>query len=138
MFDFNKLLNVYLIWLDKSKLFFSDIFVYLYIRIYLSILLAINIIIWIFCYFIIKQINYDQIFLHYNVDFGINLIGKASNIYLIPILGLAIITVNFLLYGNISKHKDRKFISHILFVSALIANIVLLISTASIYLINFR
>ncbi|MFH0891996.1 MAG: hypothetical protein V1867_04405 [Candidatus Falkowbacteria bacterium] len=113
-------------------------FYYRHVKIYSFVLLAVNAIIWLIARFIGSNIDTDQIALHYNVDFGIDYYGDTEKIYIIPLLGLIIIVVNFFLYVNLSPRKDRKFISHILLAAAGIANIILLTAIVSIYLVNFR
>ena len=82
--------------------------------------------------------------LHYNVDFGIDLIGNVRQIYIIPLIGLVIVLFNLILLSfayrkNIApERRDAdKFLANLLLGSALFANFILLFSVASIYLINF-
>ena len=138
MFNFAKLFDFFISFRQNFKTNFFDPLFFWYIKIYLSILLFINIIIWLIAGYLNMQMGEGLMALHYNVDFGINLIGEANKIYIIPLLGIIIIIINTLLFILVSRHKDKIFISHILFITALIANIILLVSTASIYLINFR
>jgi len=113
-------------------------FYYRHVKIYSFVLLVINAIIWAIARFVDSNIDTDQIALHYNVDFGIDYYGDTEKIYIIPVLGLVIIIVNFFLYANVSLRKDRKFISHVLLAAAGIANVILLAAIVSIYLVNFR
>jgi hypothetical protein len=115
-----------------------DLFSFLHVKIYLLIIIILNLAIWLSTRYIAKAIGSELIALHYNVDFGINLIGEATKIYIIPFLGLIIILINLVLLNIVSRHKDRKFLAHILFLSALISNLILLAGLASIYLINFK
>lgn len=113
---------------------------HLYIRIYLIALICINLLIWLLSYIInIQHIDQELIILHYNVNFGVNLIGSAKRIYIAPILGL-IISVNnfFILLGIYKFGQDKKFFVHLLFVSAVMSNLLLLVAIISLYLINFR
>jgi len=113
-----------------------DIFSFLYIRIYLIILLSINLLIWLIAFNINKNVSQDLVFLHYNVTFGINLIGSVKRVYIIPLLGLVIIIINFILLLFI--HRQAKFIVHLLLFTAMLANLFLIAAIISIYLINFR
>jgi hypothetical protein len=135
--NYNKIQNNIYLFFNNLKAYFSDVFAYFYIKLYLIILIIINLIIWLLSNYINRQIGNELMYLHYNVDFGVDLIGESRNIFIVPLLGLAIIIVNFILYGNISKYKNRKFISHILFMGAMVSNIILLISVILVYLINF-
>ncbi len=113
---------------------------HLYIRIYLIALICINSLIWLLSYIInIQHINHELIILHYNINFGVNLIGNAKKIYIAPILGL-IISVNnlFVLLGIYKFGQDKKFFGHLLLASTVISNLLLLMAIISLYLINSR
>jgi len=114
-----------------------DLLSFFYIKIYLIILTLLNIAIWALSFFIDSRIEGQQIALHYNVDFGIDFYGDKNNIYIIPILGLLIIIINFSLIVSVSRSRDRRFISHVLMIASLISNIILLTAVISVYLINF-
>lgn len=105
-------------------------------RVYLAVLLGLNSLNWIAAYAINKNVSQNLIVLHYNIDFGVNLIGGAKRVYLIPLLGLIIILINFILLVII--HRQGKFIVHLLMAGAILANLFLLAGLASLYLINFR
>lgn len=138
MFDLSKLFNFFYLIRQNIKSNLFDLFAHLYVKIYFFILLIINIIIWLTARFIDTEIGEELIALHYNVDFGINLIGEAKKIYIIPLLGFLIIIINFIIFGSVGKYRGRVFIFHILFAASLLANIILLMAITSIYLINFR
>jgi hypothetical protein len=74
--------------------------------------------------------------LHYNVNLGVNLIGNAKDIYIIPTLGLTFIVINFILLLNI--FRKNKFLVHLLLGFSLVINLFLISGTAAIYLVNFR
>ncbi len=137
MFNLSKFINFLYFFRQNFISFFSKLFSYLYIKIYLILLFILNITIWSTAYFIDARIDEELIALHYNVDFGINLIGEAKKIYIIPLLGLVIILINFILATSVSRRRDGMFISHILFISSIVINIILLLAIASVYLINF-
>ncbi len=107
------------------------------VKIYLVLLLILNVLIWIGAKYIAAMVNADQIALHYSVGFGIDYYGDTVKIYIIPLLGLLIILLNFSLYAIVAKYKDNNFIGHILFSGAIVSNLILLISMFSIYIINF-
>ncbi len=109
---------------------------FFYARVYLAVLLGLNLLDWLAAYAINKNVSQNLIVLHYNIDFGVNLIGDAKRIYLIPLLGLIIILINFILLAVI--HRQSKFIVHLLLSGAIFANLFLLAGLASLYLINFR
>jgi hypothetical protein len=114
-----------------------DLLTLFYIKVYLLALFVANILIWAMSFFIDSRIDRQQIALHYNVDFGIDYYGDKNKIYIIPILGVLIIFINFLLLASTSRSRDKKFIAHILMTTALVSNIILLTAAISVYLINF-
>ncbi|MDD5294703.1 MAG: hypothetical protein PHP21_02165, partial [Patescibacteria group bacterium] len=67
---------------------------YFFIRLYFIVLLGLNLLIWLTAYFITASVSQDLVVLHYNIDFGVDLIGSVQRIYIIPLLGLIIILVN--------------------------------------------
>lgn len=109
---------------------------FMFVRIYLLFLLALNIINWLLAFYVNNNVSQNLVVLHYNINLGVNLIGEAKDIYIIPAIGLVFIAVNFLLLLNIFR-KD-KFLTHLLLGSSLLTNLFLIISTAAIYLVNFR
>jgi hypothetical protein len=118
----------------------SEAGAYLSIKIYLTSTLLINSAAWFVAYYIFSRVGQPQIALHYSVDFGIDLYGDTVKIFIIPVLGLLILLLNtaILLFLGVYNKKDLLFLSHIFMVAALLANILLLIASASIYLVNFR
>ena len=113
-----------------------DLLGFIYVRIYLIVSIGVNLLNWSTALFINQNVSQKLVFLHYNVNFGVDLIGDVSRVYIIPLLGLIIIVVNFILL--IFIHKHSKFIVHLLLGAALMANLFLSAAIASVYLINFR
>jgi len=127
-----------------------DLFDYLYIKIYLAIILFINLSNWTIAkvisdktkqdLYISQYSNSDSVkdlfILHYNVDFGINLVGRVERVYIMPLFGLLILIINLFLL--LYFYKNNKFISHLLLTSVFLVNVFLLMALVSIYLINFR
>lgn len=107
-----------------------------FVRIYLLFLLALNIINWMLAFYVNNNVSQNLVVLHYNVNLGVNLIGEVKEIYTIPILGLTFIMINFILLLNI--FKNNKFLIHLVLGFSLLINLFLIISTAAIYLVNFR
>ena len=136
MLDFDLHKMVYIA-KDAIKHFFVSIFGFTYIIVYLFISILLNVAIWVLARFILTQIDSNMLALHYTVGFGIDYYDNAAKIFIIPLIGLFVILVNSLLYSMLSGHKDRRFLSHILFITAIFVNIILLSSAASVYLINF-
>lgn len=138
MQPFIRAVNNFHIFLFNAKSFWQNIFIYSYVKVYFAALVVINAALWLAARFIGGGAGDGPITLHYNVDFGVDLIGGAARIYIIPLTGLFVIFLNFTLFGYVSLHKDRKLVSHILFSASLVANFLLCAAIASIYLANFR
>jgi hypothetical protein len=109
---------------------------------YLIVISGINLLNWLSAYVININVSRDLVVLHYNVDFGVNLIGNVRQIYTLPLLGLIIFLVNFIILVFIFKRNYRlaeakRVFSHVLLASALGVNLFLFIALTLIYLINF-
>ncbi|MBU0722281.1 hypothetical protein KKA93_02385 [Patescibacteria group bacterium] len=134
--DGHKILNY--LYLGREKLVQAILYLvsFMFVRMYLLFLFALNIINWLLAFYINNNVSQNLVVLHYNVNLGVNLIGNARDIYIIPTLGLAFIAINFLLLLNIFK-KD-KFLIHLLLGFSLLINLFLIAGTVVIYLVNFR
>jgi len=134
--DGHKILNY--LYLSREKL--TQVVLYLvsfmFVRIYLLFLFSLNIINWFLAYYVNNNVSQNLVVLHYNVNLGVNLIGAAKDIYIIPTLGLAFILINFILLLNI--FRKNKFLIHLIFGFSLLINLFLIASTLAIYLVNFR
>ncbi len=119
-----------------SRIFFGALD-FLFIKVYLSILIVLNLFIWLSAFMISNKIEGDLMILHYNVDFGVDLFGSVSQIFNIPLLGLIVILLNFLVYIIFHQNKNFRFLGHLLMIASLLVNLILLTSLGPIYLINF-
>ena len=135
MLNIGKLLNYFHIGRQMSVAAVGDLSSFFYVRVYLIIVAAINFISWLSAYIVNKKISSDLVVLHYNIDFGANLIGSVKEIYIIPFLGTLIILINVVLLLFI--HRQSRFLAHALLAGALFANIFFLLALASVYMVNF-
>jgi hypothetical protein len=108
----------------------------LYAKVLIALAVLTNAANWYFAYLISSNITAERTILHYNVDFGINLIGSENQLYIIPLIGLLVFLVNFFILPLYYNQKEIKFLSYYLFTVSIISNIFLLLAEASIYLIN--
>jgi len=113
-----------------------DVLALPYIKLLTALNLLLNALLWLSTYAINTLVSQELIVLHYNVDFGVNLIGSSHSLYMIPALGLYIVTVNFFLCVFIKT--DRRLFAYLLNAAALSAGSFLLLALGSLYLINFR
>ncbi len=106
--------------------------------IFLISFLLVNSLCWYAAFKLNKYAEGSQIALHYSVDAGIDYYGESKNIFILPFLGLVVFFVNLIVFVISFKHKDKSFISYLLFVSAVLVNVVLLTAITSIYFVNFK
>lgn len=83
----------------KLKLYFTNIW-FLW-----GICLILNIITFLFIYFKIHP-GSKTLALHYNVLVGVEWYGAGKNLYFIPVAGLAILLVNFILFKALKGTKN--------------------------------
>lgn len=88
--------------------------------------LIINIGVWLYLALKVKSQS-DPIFLHYNIYFGVDLIGEWYQIFIMPLTGLIIYFIN--LYFSYIIYRREKIISYsIISLTAVIQLIILLAS----------
>lgn len=97
--------------------------------------LAINLSEWIILKVFIKPVDFP-IILHYNVYFGVDMVGNYKSVFLIPLIGLALFLVNFLLSLYFYRSKER-IASYLLLMAALMIQLSLLVAALSIIIINY-
>jgi len=134
--DSHKILNYLYLSREKSVQAVLHMVSFIFVRVYLILLFALNIINWLLAFYVENNVSQNLVVLHYNVNLGVNLIGDAKDIYIIPTLGLSFIVINFLLLLNI--FRKNKFLIHLLLGFSLLVNLFLIAGTAAIYLVNFR
>jgi hypothetical protein len=97
--------------------------------------LVANVANWIVLKIFVKPIEGD-IILHYNVYFGVDSTGGYREIYFLPVAGIFILVFNFFLGVFFFKNKER-IVSYVLLMAALMANLCLIIASATVILINY-
>ncbi|HPT08101.1 MAG TPA: hypothetical protein PLE28_00155 [bacterium] len=115
----------------------KNLFLYSFIKVYSAILLFINLVLWVATIIMRHYLNQDIAILHYNVDFGIDLIGSKNYLFLIPVFSLFFIILNQIILIKFLKNDSFKFWSHFLLAFLLLFNIFLILILFSIYSINF-
>lgn len=134
--DGHKILDYLYLGREKLAQAVLSLIGFMFVKIYLFFLLVLNAINWLLAFYVNNNVSQNLIVLHYNVNLGVNLIGAAEDIYIIPTLGLAFIMINFFLLLNI--FRNNKFLIHLLMGFSLLINLFLIAGTAAIYLVNFR
>lgn len=97
--------------------------------------LLLNVATWATAAFFIRPVDFP-IVLHYNVYFGVDLIGDWWQVYSFPTIGLIILALNMSLGLFFYRRKER-IISHVLLLGACLVEVCVAIATASIILINY-
>jgi len=138
MFEISRFNESFYTWRQKFVGDFSYLFKFFFIRLCSILLLGFNLFIWLVVYLINLSVSQDLVVLHYNIDFGVDLIGSVKRLFIVPILSLIVFIVNEALLFAFSRHKDFKFIAYLLFGASLAVNLFLVAALGSIYLINFR
>lgn len=107
-------------------------------KLYFPVLFFLQALAWWGAYYVYSSLTGDILVLHYNVDFGIDLIGVPARIFSYPLFGLGIILINIALAAAFYRHKDFRVFSHLLLGAAVYFSLVLNVALFFIYFINFR
>lgn len=120
----------------KSKYFFSqDFFRSSLVQWVIIAALLVNFADWGVVAFFIRPVDFP-IILHYNVYFGVDVIGAWWQIYFLPLIGLLILSVNTLL-GYLFYQQKERIVAHLLLLATFIVQICISIAVASLLLINY-
>ena len=105
------------------------------VRIISIIFLGVNLSIWLIAYLLFYYLKAErEIALHYNIYFGIDLIGSRWQLFYLPIVGAIIIIFNILI--ALLTYNKNQFIIKVLAVSTLLVQLFILLSIISIAYIN--
>jgi hypothetical protein len=85
--------------------------------------------------YFIRPVDFP-IILHYNVYFGVDVIGAWWQLYFLPLIGLAILSVNAVL-GYLFYQQKERIVAHLLVLATFIVQIGITIAVASLLLINY-
>jgi hypothetical protein len=107
-------------------------------RLYFLIIGLLQLAAWLEAIFIYRQLSGDLVVLHYNVDFGIDLVGTPTRIFIYPFFGLGIFLLNLGLAAALNTQRDFRIFIHLLLSAALIFGLFLNLALLFVYLINFR
>lgn len=97
--------------------------------------LIVNLANWGFIAFFIRPVDF-LIILHYNVYFGVDVIGSWWQMYLMPSIGLLLLVVNASL-GFLFYQRRERIVAHLLMLATFIVQVGLSIGVASLLLINY-
>jgi hypothetical protein len=119
-----------------SKIFTTLIFKNKFCQITFGLSLVINLIIWLSLYYHFFPLQHfgESVPLRFNIYFGINLIGKWYEVFVMPIIGLFFIAINFIL-ADVIYLRD-KIVSYFLLGTSVFTQILLGLAAYMIVLIN--
>jgi len=107
-------------------------------RLYLLAILIIQAVSWWLASYIFREIAGNVLILHYNIDFGIDLIGAPNLIFYFPLFGALLLLLNLIFLVILGSGRHFKIQSHFLMAATTISNLGILATLLLIYLINFR
>lgn len=132
----SKVLNYFYLGAGRYRAALADFFFRKTTIVMLSIGVLCNAVTWFLAIILTSTLKDNLAILHYNVIFGIDRIGLPVNIYILPIAGLTVLTLNFFLGVGLLR-KNEIIPSQQLLVTAAASNLILLVSSYLIYSINF-
>lgn len=116
--------------------FFAQEYFKSHIVIWLLILsLAANLADWAILKIWVKPVDFP-IILHYNVYFGVDLVGGYRQVYVLPLIGFVLFLINSTLSLYFYGQKER-IASYILLIAVLMIQLSLIVASASVILINY-
>lgn len=133
---FSKIFNYLFVGIGHLKTALRFLILDRHFRIFIIISAALNLLSWAGAYFLRSLIGSELAVLHYNVVFGIDLIGPASQFFILPLVGLIIFFINCLAAALLFGNRER-LLSFVSLITMMIANLFCLISLYFAYLINF-
>jgi hypothetical protein len=133
----DKIFNYFYVSQKNFFYFWRDFLGFFFIKLYLIINIILNVILWYGAYWLVKKLPAALVALHYNIDFGINLIGEARNIYIIAVSGSIVFLVNLFLSALLLKREEGKIIAHLLMSLSIVIHFYLAAGLFSLYLVNF-
>lgn len=97
--------------------------------------LILNAVNWGLIAFFIRPVDFP-IVLHYNVYFGVDVIGAWWQVYYLPLIGLMILFINTVLGYVFYKQKER-IVAHLLMFATFVVQIALTIAVSGLLIINY-
>ena len=97
--------------------------------------LLINLASWSVLAYFIRPVDFP-IVLHYNVFFGVDMIGAWWQAYSIPLMGVAVLCINGTL-GLVFFQQKERVVAHLLLLASFVVQMAVLVATAAIVVINY-
>ena len=99
------------------------------------ITIFLNVANWVILYIFIKPVDLP-IILHYNVYFGVDMIGDWWQVYFLPSMGAVFFIINTFLAGFFYE-KNERIASYIFLLVAFLIQVGIIIASASVIAINY-
>ncbi len=122
---------------NKLKVLFIDLFSFLFVKIFLIFIFVFNLLFFYLSYLMYSKLSQDIVILHYNIDFGIDLIGSKQALLNFPLLSLFVFLFYIIILLFLVKRDDFKFWAYILLSFLSLFCIFISLALLSLYLINF-
>lgn len=97
--------------------------------------LVANVTNWMGLWILVRPID-GNIILHYNVYFGVDMMGNWKLVFIMPSVGLLLFLINFFL-ALYFYHQKERIASYILLLASLMIQLSLLVASVSIIIINY-
>ena len=118
-----------------GNFFAKDFFRSGYVHWALICSILLNFLDWGLLAYFIKAVDFP-IILHYNVYFGVDLIGDWWQVYFLPLVGVMVIGVNLALGLFFYQQKER-IVTHVLLLASTIVQVIITIGVINIIRINY-
>lgn len=128
--NFFKKMALHLNFFWKREIWKSEISLWLVL-----ITFIFNAINWSILFVFIRSVDAD-IILHYNVYFGVDQIGNSRIIFTLPLIGFFLFIINLFLADFFYRNCER-IASYILLLAALMVQVLLVIASISVIVINY-
>lgn len=120
----------------KLNLFFkNDFFKNKIIAWLFFVSLAVNILEWILLKIFVQPVDFP-IIMHYNVYFGVDLLGNWKQVFILPLVGIILFIINLVLAIHFYNLKER-IASYLLLIAVLMLQLSLLVASVSVIIINY-
>jgi len=123
---------------QEARAAFAALWRFIPSRFYLGIAALFQLLAWWQAFFIYKHLSGKILVLHYNIDFGINLLGSPAKIFVYPLYGLAVFALNWVLAAALNRQRHFRLFTNFLLTAALLFLFFISLALMFVYLINFR
>lgn len=105
---------------------------------YLIIFLILHLLVWLESGLIYRQLGGELLVLHYNVDFGIDLVASPGRIFVYPFFSLLVLVINLSLAAVYNHQRQTRIYTGLLLSGAILFTGFFNLYLIFVYLINFR